>query len=115
MGSTSLEVETDSILTIYRIKFDIRIKASHRKTSDLARMGRRMDEKRLAQEDKELVLVAFKGGIANLETLVRLARECGFYKVLSALERDLQRAQADTTEIIAMAAEGELSERLQAD
>jgi hypothetical protein len=64
-------------------------------------MGRRMDEKRLQQEDKELVLVAFEGEIANLETLVRLAREYGFRKVLSALGRDLQKAQADFTEVIA--------------
>jgi hypothetical protein len=70
-----------------------------------------MDEK----EDKELVLVAFEGELANLETLVRLARECGFRKVLSALVTDLQKAQAGTIEIIAMAADDQLRERLQAD
>ena len=74
-----------------------------------------MEEKQLKQDDKEMVLVAFEGEIANLETLVRLARECGFRKVLSALVKDLQKAQAGTIEIIAMAADDELRERLQAD
>jgi ferritin-like metal-binding protein YciE len=78
-------------------------------------MGRRMGEKQSNQEDKELVLVAFEGEIASLETLVRLAREYGFRKVLSALVKDLQRAQAETIEIIAMAADDELRERLQVD
>jgi ferritin-like metal-binding protein YciE len=78
-------------------------------------MGRRMGEKQSNQEDKELVLVAFEGEIASLETLVRLAREYGFRKVLSALVKDLQTAQAETIEIIAMAADDELRERLQVD
>jgi ferritin-like metal-binding protein YciE len=78
-------------------------------------MGRRMGEKQSNQEDKELVLVAFEGEIASLETLVRLAREYGFRKVLSALVKDLQKAQAETIEIIAMAADDELRERLQVD
>jgi ferritin-like metal-binding protein YciE len=78
-------------------------------------MGRRMGEKQSNQEDKELVLVAFEGEIASLETLIRLARECGFRKVLSALVKDLQKAQAETIEIIAMAADDELRERLQVD
>jgi ferritin-like metal-binding protein YciE len=74
-----------------------------------------MGEKQSNQEDKELVLVAFEGEIASLETLVRLAREYGFRKVLSALVKDLQKAQAETIEIIAMAADDELRERLQVD
>lgn len=78
-------------------------------------MGRRMGEKQSNQQDKELVLVAFEGEIASLATLVRFARECGFSKVLSALVKDLQKAQAETIEIIAMAADDELRERLQAD
>ena len=78
-------------------------------------MGRRMGEKQSNQEDKELVLVAFEGEIASLETLVRLAREYGFRKVLSALVEDLQKAQTETIEIIAMAADDELRERLQVD
>jgi ferritin-like metal-binding protein YciE len=78
-------------------------------------MGRQMGEKQSNQEDKELVLVAFEGEIASLATLVRLARECGFRKVLSALVKDLQKAQAETIEIIAMAADDELRERLQVD
>ena len=78
-------------------------------------MGRRMGEKQSNQEDKELVLVAFEGEIASLETLVRLAREYGFRKVLSSLVKDLQKAQAETIEIIAMAADDELRERLQVD
>jgi ferritin-like metal-binding protein YciE len=78
-------------------------------------MGRRMGEKQSNQEDKELVLVAFEGEIASLETLVRLAREYGFRKVLSALVKDLQKAQAETIEIIAMAADDELRERLHVD
>jgi ferritin-like metal-binding protein YciE len=68
-------------------------------------MGRRMGEKQSNQEDKELVLVAFEGEIASLETLVRLAREYGFRKVLSSLVKDLQKAQAETIEIIAIAAD----------
>ena len=78
-------------------------------------MGRRMGEKQSNQEDKELVLVAFEGEIASLETQVRLAREYGFRKVLSALVEDLQKAQTETIEIIAMAADDELRERLQVD
>jgi hypothetical protein len=74
-----------------------------------------MGEKQSNQEDKELVLVAFEGEIASLETLVRLAREYGFRKVLSALVEDLQKAQTETIEIIAMAADDELRERLQVD
>ena len=70
-----------------------------------------MDEKQSKQENKELVLVAMEGDITNLEKLIRLARECGFRKVLSALVKDLQRAQAEVVEIIAMAADDELRDR----
>jgi hypothetical protein len=70
-----------------------------------------MTEKQSKPEDKELVLVALEGDIANLEKLVRCARECGFRKVLSALVKDLQKAQAEMVEIIAMAADDELQDR----
>jgi hypothetical protein len=64
--------------------------------------GRRVGNQDENDERKELVLVAFEGEIANLETLIRLACECGFCKVLSALVTDLQKAQAEPSEIIAM-------------
>jgi hypothetical protein len=73
-----------------------------------------MDEKQSIQGDRELVLVALEGEIANLDKLVTLARECGFRKLLSALVKDLHNAQADVVEIIAMAAADEPRERLQA-
>jgi hypothetical protein len=65
-------------------------------------MGRRMGDQDENEEAKEVVLVAFEGEIANLEPLIRLAREYGFRKVLSALVEDLQKAQAEPSEIIAM-------------
>ena len=43
------------------------------------------------------------------------ARECGFRKLFSALVKDLYKAQADMIEIIAMAADDELGDGLQAD
>jgi len=66
-----------------------------------------MDEQQPKQEDRELVLVALQGEIANLDKLVTLARECGFRKLLSASVKDLQKAQAEVVEIIAMAAADE--------
>ena len=47
-----------------------------------------------------------------LETnkLVTIARECGFRKLLSALDKDLQKARAEMPEIIATAAADELAE-----
>jgi hypothetical protein len=74
-----------------------------------------MGEERSKQADRELVLVALEGEIANLEKLVTLARECGFRKLLSALVSDLHKAGAEVVEIIAMAATDEPHERLQAD
>jgi len=65
-------------------------------------MGTRVGEHDENENRKEVVLVAFEGEIANLETLLGLARECGFHKVLSALVKDLQKAQAEPSEIIAM-------------
>jgi hypothetical protein len=116
MLSDSLKVEVTSHVTIYSVKFEIYVKSgSLQKGKHGPVMGRRMDAKQLAEEDKELVLVAFEGGIANLEMLVGLARECGFRKVLSVLVKDLQKAQAEMVEIIAMAANDELRERVQAD
>ena len=66
-----------------------------------------MGEGQSKQEDGELVLVALEGEVANLDKLVTLARECGFRKLLSALVKDLHRAQAEVVEIIAMAAADE--------
>ena len=66
-------------------------------------------------ETKQRVLVALEGEIANLEKLVTCARECGFRKLFSALVKDLYKAQADMIEIIAMAADDELGDGLQAD
>ena len=60
--------------------------------------------------DSEQVIVALEGDASNLDKLVTVARECGFRKLLSALVRDLQKAQAETIEIIAMAAADELRE-----
>ena len=74
-----------------------------------------MGEERSKQADRELVLVALEGEIANLEKLVTLARECGFRKLLSAPVSDLHKAGAEVVEIIAMAATDEPHERLQAD
>jgi hypothetical protein len=74
-----------------------------------------MDKNQSKQRDRELVLVALEGEIANLDKLVALARECGFRKLLSALVKDLHNAQADVVEIIAMAAADEPGERLRAD
>jgi len=58
----------------------------------------------------EQVIVALEGDAGNLDKLVTVARECGFRKLLSALVKDLQKAQAETIEIIAMAAADELRE-----
>jgi len=66
-----------------------------------------MGEGQSEQEDGELVLVVLEGEVANLDKLVTLARECGFRKLLSALVKDLHRAQAEVVEIIAMAAADE--------
>jgi len=71
-----------------------------------------MHEEQSKQGDKELVLVALEGEIANLDKLVTLARECGFRKLLSALVKDLHNARADVVEIIAMAATDEPGEQL---
>jgi len=75
-------------------------------------MGRAQPGK---EEEKEKVLVALEGEVANLEKLVACARECGFRKLLSALVKDLYKAQADMISIIAMAADDELDDRLRAD
>ena len=74
-----------------------------------------MDEEQSKQGDRELVLVALEGEIADLDKLVTLARECGFRKLLSALVKDLHNARADVVEIIAMAAAEAPHERLHAD
>jgi hypothetical protein len=66
-----------------------------------------MNEKQPTQRDNDQVLVALEGDADNLEKLVALARECGFRKLLSALVRDLQKAQAEKIEILAMAADHE--------
>ncbi|HKD60052.1 MAG TPA: hypothetical protein VKB47_06305, partial [Terracidiphilus sp.] len=58
----------------------------------------------------EQVIVALEGDAGNLDKLITCARECGFRKLLSALVKDLQKAQAETIEIIAMAAADELRE-----
>jgi len=71
-----------------------------------------MDEEQSKQGDRELVLVALEGEIANLDKLITLARECGFRKLLSALVKDLHEAGAEAVEIIAMAATDEPGERL---
>ena len=66
-----------------------------------------MNEKQPTKLDNDQVLVALEGNADNLEKLVTLARECGFRKLLSALVRDLQNAQAEKIEILAMAADHE--------
>ena len=63
-----------------------------------------MNETQPKEADSEQVIVELEGDAGNLERLVTLARECGFRKLLSALVNDLGRAQAETVEIIAMAA-----------
>ena len=63
-----------------------------------------MNEIQPKEADGEQVIVALEGDAGNLERLVTLARECGFRKLLSALVNDLRQAQAETVEIIAMAA-----------
>jgi len=63
-----------------------------------------MNETQPKEADNEQVIVALEGDAGNLERLVTLARECGFRKLLSALVNDLRKAQAETVEIIAMAA-----------
>src|SRR5215471_16235854 len=69
-----------------------------------------MNETQPNQADSEQVIVALEGDAGNLDKLVTVARECGFRKLLSALVKDLQKAQAETIEIIAMAAADELRE-----
>jgi hypothetical protein len=64
-----------------------------------------MNETQPTQGDNDQVIVALEGDAGNLEKLVTLARECGFRKLLSALVKDLQKAQAEKIEIIAMAAD----------
>jgi hypothetical protein len=66
-----------------------------------------MNEIQPAQGDDDQVIVVLEGDAGNLEKLVKLARECGFRKLLSALVKDLQKAQAEKIEIIAMAADRE--------
>jgi len=66
-----------------------------------------MNETQPTQGDNDQVIVALEGDVGNLEKLVTLARECGFRKLLSALVKDLQKAQAEKIEIIAMAADHE--------
>ena len=61
-----------------------------------------MNETQPTQGDNDQVIVALEGDAGNLEKLVTLARECGFRKLLSALVKDLQKAQAEKIEIIAM-------------
>jgi hypothetical protein len=74
-----------------------------------------MDKEQAKQGDRELVLVALEGEIANLEKLLTCARECGFRKLLSAATKDLQKSGAEAIEIVAMAATEEPRERLHAD
>src|SRR5215469_11134583 len=69
-----------------------------------------MNETQPNQADSDQVIVALEGDAGNLDKLVTVARECGFRKLLSALVKDLQKAQAETIEIIAMAAADELRE-----
>jgi hypothetical protein len=69
-----------------------------------------MNETQPNQADCDQVIVALEGDAGNLDKLVTVARECGFRKLLSALVKDLQKAQAETIEIIAMAAADELRE-----
>ena len=69
-----------------------------------------MNETQPNQADSEQVIVALEGDADNLDKLVTVARECGFRKLLSALVKDLQKAQAETIEIIAMAAADEVRE-----
>jgi len=71
-----------------------------------------MNETQPKEADNEQVIVALEGDAGNLERLVTLARECGFRKLLSALVNDLRKAQAETVEIIAMAAADALRERI---
>jgi hypothetical protein len=66
-----------------------------------------MNETQPTQPDNDQVLVALEGDAVNLEKLVTLAHECGFRKLLSALVKDLQKAQAEKIEILAMAADHE--------
>ena len=69
-----------------------------------------MNQTQPNQADSEQVIVALEGDAGNLDKLITVARECGFRKLLSALVKDLQKAQAETIEIIAVAAADELRE-----
>jgi hypothetical protein len=70
----------------------------------------------VATENKEQVLMAMKGEISNFEKLIKLAKECGFKTLLTAMPRDVKRAEAELAEILALASvDGETRERLAAD
>jgi len=44
-----------------------------------------------------------EGEISNFERLIELAKECGFKILLAAMPRNLKRAEAELTEILALA------------